>query len=234
MITLTSCISVDYDLAFVPHFVEHYEKLQLNSYKIILHSSRSFKLQSVQHLFKPIQDKLHLFKWVGEFNALDKINKLNKLVTDNYVLTSDIDEFQVWDKPPHSFSNVVWGKLRDREPIVNRLPELSQDYIQDQFPLVTNKTKWGRSNFKPCLYPAKLKLLSPHHLSNSEPDESKFINIDHYRWVKGRLEKSIERLETYLKYNCEKRPTLPNYTKYPTRDLQNVIDEYGEHKKTTI
>lgn len=234
LITLTSCISVDYDLDFVPHFIEHYSNLDIDRFKLILHSNREFNILDHFHLFKPVHKKVELIKWVGGFNAQDKVDKLNELQTEGHIITTDVDEFQVWKNPIKQSTGVIWGKLRDREPTVNNLPEITTDNIYQQFPLVTKKSNWGRGLFKPCLYPHTLKLLSPHHLQDNEPDEANYIDIDHFRWAQGRLEKSIERLENYKTLNNQGRRMYKYYHRFPTTDLQNVIDEYSDVIKPKI
>ena len=234
MTTLTSCISIDYDLGFLPHFIKHYSKFGIDRYKIILHSNQEFNILNHFHFFKPIEKQVELIKWVGVFNASDKVDKLNELQKEGIIITADVDEFQIWEQPIDQYSGVIWGKLRDREPVNGILPEITSEDIELQFPLITKKSNWGRSLFKPCLYPHNLKLLSPHHLQDNEPKDDDFIDIDHYRWVEGRLEKSIERLKNYKELNNQGRRMYKYFHRFPTRDLQNVVDEYGNVKKPKI
>ena len=236
-ITLTSCISVDYDLPFLPHFVNHYSKLEIDTFLLIFHSKNEFDFPKIHNILKPLGLRTICTSWIGNFDAATKIKKLNELQSSGYILTTDVDEFQIYDKPLSEVikeKEIIWGKLRDREPKVNNLPKINEDDIQSQFPLITKKSNWGRGLFKPCLYPSNYKLLSPHHLTNSEPNQDDVIDIDHFRWVEGRLEKSIERLKNYNKLNDEGVTWYKYYNRFPTIDLQNVIDEYGSNTKTKI
>jgi len=233
LITLTSCISVDYDLDFLPHFIKHYEKFGIDKYKFIFHSSEEFRILDYFYLVEDINYKVEIVKWVGIFNAQDKIEHLNKLQTEGYIITADVDEHHHFNLP-FDTSKVVWGKLQDRECVENNLPELSSDDLQSQFPLITNKSDWGRSLYKPCCYPFNFKLLSPHHLERHEPNSDDVITIDHFRWVKGRLEKSIERLSNYNKLNKQGKRMYKFYRKFPVKDLHNVINEYGDDTKPMI
>jgi len=236
-ITLTSCISVDYDLPFLPHFVNHYSKLEIDTFLLIFHSKSEFNFSKIHKILKPLGLRTICTSWVGNFDAATKIKKLNELQSSGYILTTDVDEFQIYDKPLSEVieeKQIIWGKLRDREPKINNLPKINEDDIQSQFPLVTIKSNWGRGLFKPCIYPSNYKLLSPHHLTNSEPDEDDVIDIDHFRWVDGRLEKSIERLKNYNKLNDKGVTWYKYYNRFPTIDLHNVIDEYGSNTKTKI
>ena len=220
MITLTSCISVDYDLPFLPHFIKHYNNLDY--YKFIFHSKYKFYLSKFEHMLEPIKGKYEIHPWIGEFSCGEKMDKLNQLQTEGLILTADIDEYQIWDRP---LEGIVWGKLRDRESLDSTLSIVTDKSLNEQFPVVSEKSKWGRSLFKPCLFPYDIKFTSPHHLENIEPSDD-FIDIDHFRWVSGRLEKSIERIETYKRLNRE-HISLDEFGAYPTKDLQYVIDEYG-------
>ena len=229
MITLTSCISVDYDLPFLPHFVSHYSRLKIDTFLLIFHSKKEFNFKEIHETLKPIGHKTISTSWIGEFDAVTKIDKLNELQSSGYILTTDIDEFQIYDKPLSDYimqKEVIWGELRDRETADSKLTSITNENLNLQFPIISDKSDWGRSKIKPCLYPAKYKLLTPHHLSENEPVND-FIIVDHFRWVKGRLEKSIERIETYKKLNRERKKIEHFFGKYPTTDLQNVIDEYG-------
>ena len=237
MITLTSCISVDYDLPFLPHFINHYSKLEIDTYLLIFHSKNEFNFSEIHKTLKPISHKTISTSWIGDFDAATKIDKLNELQSSGYILTTDIDEFQIYDKPLSDYileKEIIWGKLRDRETPDSNLATITNENLNLQFPVVSSKSNWGRGLFKPCLYPAKYKLLSPHHLTRSEPNEDDVIKIDHFRWVKGRLEKSIERLKNYNKLNDKGVTWYKYYNRFPTIDLQNVIDEYGVNIKTKI
>lgn len=239
MITLTSCISVDYDLALLPHFVKHYSKLKIDKYKFIFHSKYKFYPSKFEHLLEPLKSKVEISTWVGEFNASDKVDRLNALQTEGLILTADVDELQIWDRPLDKYfrifyyiksffskkKRVVWGFLRDRESKDSNLPFVSSVNLEEQFPIISNKSKWGRSAYKPCLFPYNVRLSSPHHLEGYEP-KGPFIDVDHYRWISGRLEKSIERVNTYRKLNKQGKK-LEEFGFFPTQGLQNVIDEYG-------
>ena len=217
MITLTSCISVDYDLPLLPHFIKHYSKLDIDRYKLIFHSKFKFYPSKFEHLHKPLGDKVEIFTWIGEFSCDQKMDKLNQLQTEGLILTADVDEYQIWDRPLQGI-NDSFSKKKNIKFITDK-------GLEEQFPVISNKSKWGRNLMKPCLFPYNIKFTSPHHLENIEPSDD-YIDVDHYRWVSGRLEKSIERVETYRKINKQGRK-LEEFGFYPTKGLQEVIDEYG-------
>ena len=223
-VELTCCVSVDYDMKFLPHFIKHYTPL-VDKFSFIFHSSKDFNLDTFSDVYNSV-------KWVGRFNGIDKVDMLNELSVKSkydYILTSDIDEFQIWDKKTQlKDQSIVWGKLRDREPEGETLPEITSENIFKQFPLITNRTKWGLQLNKPCLFPAGMKLSTPHNLVGMEIDINPSLIIEHFRWAKGRLEKSEERLTNYRQLNKEGKKWTHQqniYRNLPITDLVNRISE---------
>jgi hypothetical protein len=196
MIKLISCVGIDYDLQLLPHFLKHYSKLDIEIFHLIIHSNSDFDIDK----FANPKLNLKLEKWVGKFDGVTKTNKLNQIIEQTeqpLILMADVDEFQIWDRPLEGY---VWGRLRDREAPGEELIEISDKNIEEQFPLITKRTLWADLD-KPCLFPSTDRLLSPHHLRDNKNTRTNLIDIDHYRWAKGRIEKSIERRETYNKLN---------------------------------
>ena len=73
-IKLISCVGIDYDIALLPHFIEHYSKLDIDTFHFIIHSKSQFNLNE----FSNTNINLRLDKWVGKFDGVTKTNKLNK------------------------------------------------------------------------------------------------------------------------------------------------------------
>tara|TARA_B110000858_G_scaffold291_1_gene358 strand:+ start:5296 stop:6036 length:741 start_codon:yes stop_codon:yes gene_type:complete len=232
-VELTSCVSVDYDMKFLPHFIKHYSPL-VDKFSLIFHSSKDFnldpffKLVSTLSYFKTFSTT----KWVGRFNAIDKVDLLNELSVKSkhdYILTADVDEFQIWDKKAHfEKQSIVWGKLRDRESRETTLPEITSEDIFKQFPLITNRTQWGNQAHKPCLFPSGMMLSTPHNLVGMEINMNPCLTIEHFRWAKGRLAKSEERLVNYRRLNKEGKKWTHEqniYNNLPTKDLLERITE---------
>ena len=224
IINLTSCISYDYDLPLVPHFIEHYNKLDIDFFRIIIHSKSNFELKKLIKTFEPVKHKLDLIPWVGKFDWKEKVKLLNENTGGDYTLTADVDEFQIWDNSLRDSikeREIIWGQLYDRETNDGKLADIKEGRLEQQFPITSFKSKWEYKDykFKPCLYPSTYKLIQPHNLNeyNLGLDKNNTIIINHYRWIKGRYEKSIERLNNYN-------------NKWETWDLENIIEEYRPNK----
>lgn len=230
-IKLISCIGLDFDSQLLPHFIEHYRKLDIDSFHLILHSKNDFDIDQ----YKTLTNNLILDKWVGVFDGVTKTNKLNVIIrdtTESHILMADVDEFQIWDNSLKSNDGVVWGILQDRESTNKKLNEVTTENLEDQFPLETQRTKWDPK--KPCLFPSTDKLLSPHHLrDNQYKDEYLIIKVNHYRWIKGRLEKSKERDKVYNELN-KKGVKFESgiWGEIPNWESQDIINQYKD--KTII
>ena len=227
MIKLISCIGIDYDLQLLPHFIKHYSKLDIDTFHFIIHSNSQFDVNE----FRDSTLNLRLEKWVGTFDGVTKTNKLNKIIEkteEPYIVLADVDEFQIWDRPLSSYNRTVWGILEDRESEDNTLKPVTAENIEKQFPLKTQRTRWEPE--KPCLFPSTDRLLSPHHLrDNKYIKDSTNIKINHYRWISGRVEKSIERDRVYSELN-EKGVKLESgiWNKIPNWESQHIINQYRD------
>tara|TARA_R100001015_G_C4552281_1_gene113876 strand:- start:123 stop:812 length:690 start_codon:yes stop_codon:yes gene_type:complete len=217
IINFTSCISYDYDLPLLPHFINHYNKLDIDFFRIIVHSKNEINLQTLLKTFQPIKHKLDLIPWVGKFDWKQKINLLNNNTGGDYTLTADVDEFQIWDtslRDSIKEKEIIWGQLYDRETTNGKLAKIKKGKLEQQFPITSFKSKWEYKDykFKPCLYPSTYKLSDPHNLNEHHQglDKSDTIIVNHYRWIEGRYEKSVERINNYNNI-------------YSTWDLENVL-----------
>jgi len=224
-IKLISCIGLDYDRPLLSHFLKHYRALHIDHIHLIIHKKTDFKCKEVYNEIKEIigDTNLTLVKWVGLFDGVTKTHKLNKIIEgslEDYIMMADVDEHQVWDSPIREYlkdNNFRWGKLQDRESAKKELIEITDKPLLEQFPLVTNRTVWT-DLYKPCIFPSHDRLTSPHHLKVNTNNKKDIIEIDHYRWIKGRLEKTKERKEHYTElnktgYHLEDSPwdTIPNW-----------------------
>ena len=212
-IKLISCIGLDYDRPLLSHFLKHYRALDIDSIHLIIHKKSKF---NIQEIYDEFGDDLILEKWVGLFDGVTKTSKLNKIIEnteEDYIMMADVDEHQIWDTPVNEYLNVSnfrWGKLIDRESKEKQLIEVTDAPLDEQFPLVTNRTIWT-DLFKPCLFPSTDRLASHHHLIINHNNNKDIIDIHHYRWVAGRLEKTKERKDHYTElnktgYHLEKSP----------------------------
>ena len=224
MTKLISCIGIDYDIALLPHFLNHYNKLDIDTFHFIIHSNSEFDINE----FRNTNINLRLEKWVGQFDGVTKTNKLNRIIEqteEEWILLADVDEFQIWDSPL-SQNYTTWGRLRDRESRDKKLKPVTSASLYEQFPLITKRTRWADVD-KPCLFPSTDRLLSPHHLRDNKNTKKNLINIDHFRWIEGRIEKSKERREVYRKLN-EQGVKLESgiWGKIPNWESDQIIKSY--------
>lgn len=232
MIKLISCISLDYDLQLLPHFLKHYCKLDIDVFHFILHSNQYSNLdieKLYDEYFGKVTQKLILENWSGVFDGITKTNKLNRIIQsskESHIVMADVDEFQEWKKPLKESGDLIWGKLRDRESTDKKLNPVSEGLIFDQFPLITSKT-WWPNLFKPCLFPSSDILRDPHRLKVNTNPQKDIINIDHFRWIEGRLEKMIERKSNYetLRKQGARFDDSP-LGKIPVKDSEIVVGMY--------
>lgn len=223
-IKLICCIGLDYDLELIPHFTKHYCKYNINSYHFILHKMSKFYVVDYLKYFKELHpSKITFEEWVGEFNAIDKIDKFNKIIEktkESHILLTDVDEFQNHKKIIKE--NYIWGDLVDRETEDGFVKEINSDNIQKQFPIKSKKSDWNNT-IKPCVFPSIERLKTSHYITTSYNGEPT-IDVDHYRWTNTRLEKSKNRYDIYTKLNKEGK-TFKGGGRLDTHDSLRIINQ---------
>ena len=231
-IKLITCISLDYDTKLIPHFISHYSKLNISSYHFILHKKDKFNITDFLIYFSKLPPYTITFEqWVGEFNAVDKIEKFNSIIESSqqsHILLSDVDEFQ--NHKSNITADYIWGNLIDREPIGTLVKEVDSSDLSDQFPIKSLRSNWGNT-LKVCVFPSTERLITSHKVNTSYNDQDT-IDIDHYRWTNTRYDKAIERYTVYSKLNENKSKLFSNGAHLATADSLNIINIL--RKKTFI
>tara|TARA_R110002153_G_scaffold113806_2_gene256259 strand:+ start:2876 stop:3628 length:753 start_codon:yes stop_codon:yes gene_type:complete len=219
-VVLITCISVDYDLDYLYHFFKHYGRLDIDQYKVILHSKDKIDQDKIlgrfQLLFKDIKAEYVLEFWTGVFKYYDKVDRLNSLIVEEkgvYYVLADVDEQQIWlDSIKSTISSngnqVVWGRLRDREAPVNTNTTIGTTIdLNEQFPIISNKSNWkAELYYKPVVFNSSFTLNGCHDIMGIDKfkgidDNNTVLDVDHYRWNDKRLDKMLERYENYKDYN---------------------------------
>tara|TARA_B100001564_G_scaffold307084_1_gene276815 strand:+ start:187 stop:906 length:720 start_codon:yes stop_codon:yes gene_type:complete len=212
-IKLICCIGLDYDTELISHFCKHYSKYNIYSFHFILNKANDFEIKDYSEHFSNLPTtlpfigaKLNFEKWIGNFNDIDKIDKFNDIIkhsNESHILLSDIDEFQQHTKS--ITSNYVWGKLIDREPINGKTKKVTEQSIEEQFPIQSNRSNW-KYPIKPCIFPSSERLANSHHLKDESNITENKIKIYHYRWTSTRLKKSKDRYNIFTEVrNSNKR-----------------------------
>ena len=232
-IKLICCVGLDYDTELIPHFCKHYSKYNIYSFHFILNKLKDFEIKDYLEHFSNlpitlpfIGAKLNFEKWVGEFNAIDKIDKFNHIIkhsNESHILLSDIDEFQQHTKSIKS--NYVWGNLLDRESSDSPFKKVTSENIEVQFPITSNKSNW-KNTIKPCVFP-KSELLKTSHFITTPYKNEPLIDVHHYRWTNTRLQKSKDRYRIYTKLNKDGK-RWPNGYKLATNESNNIVHQTKE------
>jgi hypothetical protein len=209
-IKLICCISLDYDLDLIPHFCNHYSQYDINSYHFILNKKNSFHIVDYLEYFTKLHPtEINFELWVGEFNAIDKIDKFNKIIQsskESHILLTDVDEFQNHDEIKQ---NYIWGDLVDREPKNSDIKKITSEDIKFQFPIKSKISGW-KNTIKPCVFPSTERLKTSHYITTEYKGEP-LIQVDHYRWTNTRLIKSKNRYDVYTKLNIEGKKFKSGY-----------------------
>lgn len=221
-IKLICCIGLDYDLDLISHFCKHYSQYNIDSFHFILNKKNNFNIVDYFKYF----DKLHPTEisyesWIGEFNAIDKIDKFNKIIesaTESHILITDVDEFQNHYEIKQDY---IWGDLVDREPENSSIKEVTSDDIKSQFPIKSKISGW-KNTIKPCVFPSKERLKTSHYITREYKGES-LIEIDHYRWTDTRYVKSQIRYDIHNRLNSEGKTFESGYG-LDTNDSKSIIN----------
>lgn len=220
-IKLICCIGLDYDLTLIPHFCKHYSQYNINSYHFILNKKNNFHIVDYLEYFTELHPTETIFEsWVGEFNAIDKIHKFNKIIEssiESHILLTDVDEFQNHDKIKEDY---IWGDLVDREPENSYVKKITSEDIKSQFPIKSKISGW-KNTIKPCVFPSTERLKTSHYITSEYKGES-LIEIDHYRWTDMRFIKSQRRYDIHNRLNSEGK-TFENGYGLDTNDSKYII-----------
>lgn len=228
-IKLICCIGLDYDLNLITHFTKHYCQYNINSYYFILNKRNEFDITDYLEYFNNLHTEtscsceIVFKKWVGQFNAIDKIYKFNNIIKDSkesHILLTDIDEFQ--NHKGDIVDDYVWGNLIDREAKDGLVRKVSSTSIENQFPIKSKKSGWINT-IKPCVFPSTERLKTSHYIT-TQYSFQKTIDVDHYRWTSTRLEKSKNRFNNYTKLNKEGR-TFEGGGMLDTYDSLKIINQ---------
>jgi len=152
-IKLVSYLGVNSNLVMIKNFFDHYSRLGVEEYLIVLHApSGNKQLAAVEQLMK--SHKVVPWRIVDTFSAALKFERLDKMVAeetsdDDWILYADVDELQVYpdilakfleqcDEQGYSF---VRGVFADRIAEDGKLVEMTPGAsIWEQFPYVAPVT----------------------------------------------------------------------------------------------
>ena len=233
-----TCLSLEYDLDILPHFLRHYGRGEVAIMNFIL-QSRHDDRQRFDQVEQLIRDELkgrtgRLDHWQGEFADKEKTRRMNALRNpDVWTMFPDSDEFYDFEHDPAELldlqavtdpdfpASVIFGYLSDRLASRARVPAevRPSPAIDKQFPyeLPMRCTSPGIEH-KVCALKGSYRFTNPH-VSFIGPDTyrregGEFAKINHYRWTTQRIAKLKERLQW----------SLPNHRLY--KETQEEIKQF--------
>src|SRR6266567_5527723 len=220
------------DARLFEHFLRHYESADVDRFFVA--SAPEF-VDETQRLAKT--HPIELFKGLDVTNSLltgtDAICAMRRQhqSDDEWSIIVDLDEFIEFADPIHVIvstaerecTNVVRGLLYDRFSADGQLPDFARDAVLSKvFPV---KSRFVREVMGGCDHKAVLVRgrLSPvagagHHLFEDEQVCSKLLEISHYKWTPGGVERlrisHRKVLRAGLAWESEYRKALEHYDRH--------------------
>lgn len=210
-IHLATCISVDFDRHYLPHFFNHYKDM-VDKFHVICHSrfgkQHPGKVKiwgaGLIDILSYMPKDSNYVRWSGEFLDTKKVDRLNeyieKMPEDDWVMLADVDEFHSFGVNPRDLierheRDSFFGKMIDRtsKDGIKSLDKSSS--IFEQFPIECTFTEdAGGCVYKPLLF-KKQKLRTPHSLEGVHWEDGAkqdpLFKTFHFKWVdstKAKLE----------------------------------------------
>lgn len=214
MYDLVAILSVEFDLDYLDHFIDHYR--DVDKMRFILHSSTDCHpvINHTKQRIRSQVDDAEFTVWIGEFNDGKKCRLQNEIRDQNkWTLYPDIDEFYDFGDHPDNLKNyrsvthpdksseLLYGYLQDwmydrsRAPVpLKPAPDI---HSQFRYPCPMLCTSPGIQN-KVVAIRGRYKYRNPHH-GFMLPDiyrmaGGEFVKIDHYRWTTQRIPKLAHRM----------------------------------------
>jgi hypothetical protein len=201
------CVSHDWDLGYVPHYVRHYLARGITRFVVVLHSVDGTN-DSWNREHWPSNTVFDY--WIGPFRSGIKVRRLERarkqiIPCDRYA-SFDVDEFACCPNVPRAhYPPVTYGRLVDRfAEAAGRLGELTPEgNIFLQFPVVANgwsKKHIGSVLHKPVIFSKGCPFSGIHNSKRISfraycARKMKVLRIDHFKWANNRIAKAQHRIE---------------------------------------
>ena len=208
-------VNIHNSIQLMPHFIKHYRQLGVTQFIIGIYKGIDNPLYSkIQELIDPTVDILHSYSDDFFDRSSDtfyaELRDLYISKEEWYILV-DADEFISFKNRTFTKLNEVinyaesknvvciGGRFLDRISVDGSLPTIdSQRSLESQFPHVSNKATKCITNGcdrKICLLKGYLTLNHGHHtVKESAVVYYEGLEIHHYKWVAGLLERLKERV----------------------------------------
>jgi hypothetical protein len=206
IICVRSTVGVERDLALLPHFIEHYRRLGVSEFRLILHTrdAQSESLREALSLLQSLDlepaDVWVTQSWNTGANAERHRAIVADLPSDAWIVSTDIDEFHCYPVSLPEFTEqlgrdgyeVVRGRLTDRVSRQFRIVPLIRNVnLLDQFSIEADF--WIRNPGDPgkIMLHRKSVLTTPGHHDYERIDGREIqvfpdvLKVLHFKWFDG-------------------------------------------------
>jgi hypothetical protein len=210
------CVFGGGDVALLPHLVRHYRGLGIESFRLIRHAEHTddpeFALAE-QYARACGVELFHTHVGPWDQNLNERITEyVMSLCPDDWYAVVDLDEFQVYDRPPAELVALcerdgyeyVTGCFLDRVAADGSFPSVDGTSPWQRYPLA-GSVGAGLAKalpLKATLARGRVGLLSGHHGAadgTALPAHRSFAQVHHFKWtgtVVERMRRRVRRFET--------------------------------------
>ncbi|MBW2998405.1 hypothetical protein KY321_02595, partial [Candidatus Woesearchaeota archaeon] len=217
-INLITCVGVDFDCDYLTHFINYYQKFEIDSFNFILQTNtNNLKgIEKAKQIILKSLPKSNIHIWNEEFDPKEKSKKINEIIKEKFNewnLVVDIDEFVEFhqnsiSKTIEKYNTLIFsGKFIDRAAKNGKPKKIKKnENIFSQFPRIVNYSDDINSyTCKPILFKKQFLSDSLHYTNDFQYYEQfnrqKFpkLKIHHFKWTKTTKDKLIRRKKVYKK-----------------------------------
>lgn len=208
------CVCGGGDAALLPHLIAHYRGLGIESFRLIRHAETTddpaFEL--LEHHARACGVELfhtHIGPWDQNLN--ERLTEyVMSLRPDDWYVVVDLDEFQVYDRPPAELAALcereeyeyVTGCFLDRVAADGSFPPIDDTPLWDRYPLAgsVGAPLAKALPLKATLARGRVGLLSGHHGAADGPGlpvHRGFAQVHHFKWTESVVERMRRRVERF-------------------------------------
>jgi hypothetical protein len=202
------------DPSVVPHMIQHYRDLGIESFILIRHAE-SRDSETYARAEAIVRDaglsfaKTHVGPWDDDLNGrLIEAEMMER--PDDWFVIADADEFQVYDRPLTDLVKMcerqqwalVEGCFLDRLARDGTFPSITAAPLWDQFPLagMISFPLLGATPTKVVLARGRVQLESGHHRAKNgvvAPHRDVYAQVHHFKWNDSVVERMRYRKERF-------------------------------------
>jgi hypothetical protein len=236
------CVFGPTDPVLLPHVVDHYRSLGVDSFRVIRHAESTSDPGYVRLEELARQAGVPLFhSHVSSWN-LNLQQRLFRYAMeedpDDWFVVADADEFQVYDRPLRSLIDhcerggydYVSGCFLDRLAPDGGFPPIGPGSLWEQFPMAgsLSASLLSALPMKVCLARGRVELLTGQHgapLARELPHTEGFAQVNHFKWTDGIVPELAERVSAYD--DGTRRDIHPSMVRESRRFLSHISRRDG-------